>query len=574
VTGTGCTGAWRTDPNSPEHGPGALLYGAVVVTYSDNGANGLAPATGEASVRLNPKLQQAEHAIQREGVTVIEDAEASGGSAIESLGAGDFITFDPVNFSGITGAVVRASGAGTVDLRWGAADAEPFASATIPAGAGWQDVSIEFTAPEGTGALFLTSDTDLDLDSITMVGDGVADVTAPTVTHTLAPASPGGVGGVYTDPVRFSVQAVDNGALQSVQYSVDGGTTWQNLSANQQYGVTFSESGDYEVTYRATDTGGNISEVGTASFTIDLEATEISKGRVAGDNRFDTAVKISQQSYPESAPVVYIANGTNYPDALSAGPAAAFEGGPLLLVAPDSIPGGVEAEIARLNPARIVVVGGTPSVDEAVYEQLGGMADEITRLAGADRYETSRLVADYAFGEAGADMAYIATGTKFPDALAAGGAAGAHDAPVILVDGGAFDLDAATETLLDELGTTDTRVLGDLNSVSEGIFEDVNAVTTAVRLAGANRYETARAINSDAFESAERAFLATGLNFPDALAGSAWAGSEGAPLMTVRTDCVPQGVLDDLHALGVAEVILLGGTPSLSESVFALTPCA
>ncbi len=573
VAGTGCTGAWRTDPNSPEHGPGALLYGAVVVTYSDNGANGLAPALGEASIRLNPKLQQAEHAIQREGVTVVEDAAASGGSAVEGLGAGDFVTFDPVNFSGITGAVVRASGAGTVDLRWGAADAEPFASATI-AGDSWQDVSIEFTPPEGTGALFLTSDTDLDLDSITMVGDGVADVTAPTVTHTLAPATPDAVGGVYNEPVRFSVQAVDNGAIQTVQYSVDGGVTWLNLSPNQQYGVTLSTSGDYEVLYRATDSGGNVSEAGTASFTIDLEATDISKGRIAGENRFDTAVKISQQSYPESAPVVYIANGSDYPDALSAGPAAAFEGGPLLLVTPGAIPGGVAAELERLNPARIVVVGGTPSVDDTVYAQLEGLADEVVRLAGSDRYETSRLVADYAFGESGASMVYIATGTKFPDALAAGGAAGAHDAPVILVSGGAFDLDAATQTLLADLGATDARVLGDTNSVSEGIFEDVDNITTAVRLAGANRYETARAINTDAFDSADRAFLATGLNFPDALAGSAWAGASSAPLWTVLGDCVPQGVLDDLQALGVSEVILLGGTPSLSESVFALTPCA
>jgi len=311
------------------------------------------------------------------------------------------------------------------------------------------------------------------------------------------------------------------------------------------------------------------------SFTIDLNAEEhISKGRIAGQDRFDTAVKISQQSYPDTAPVVYIANGMMYPDALAAGPAAAHEGGPLLLVSPNSMPDHVAAEIARLDPAKIVVVGGIPSVDNYVFGQLQGLADEVVRLNGADRFETSRLVAEHAFGEAGASMAYIATGGKFPDALAAGGAAGAKDAPVILVDGGAFDLDAATSALLVDLGVTDSRVLGDLNSVSEGVFEDIDGVTTAVRLGGTDRFETARAINADAFESAERAFLATGLNFPDALAGSAWAGADSAPLFTVRTECVPQGVLDDLEALGVTQVILLGGTPSLSAEVFALTPCA
>jgi len=105
-----------------------------------------------------------------------------------------------------------------------------------------------------------------------MVGAGVADVAAPTVDHTLAPAAPTGVGGVYNEPVRFAVQASDNGALASVQYSRDAGATWSNLAANQQYGVTFSQNGSYDIVYRATDTGGNVSELGSVSFTIDLTA--------------------------------------------------------------------------------------------------------------------------------------------------------------------------------------------------------------------------------------------------------------------------------------------------------------
>ncbi|MBM3714548.1 MAG: PKD domain-containing protein, partial [Actinobacteria bacterium] len=272
VSGTGCTGVFRTDPNSPEHGPGALLYGAVVVTYTDRGANGLPAATGEATLRLNPKEQQAEHAIRRQGVVNYADATASGGNAVRGLGAGDFLAFDPVSFAGIDGAVIRANGAGEVQLRWGAADAEPFATAAIPAGQGWQDVEIAFDAPEGTGALYVTSGDELALDALTMVGDGVGDVTAPTVAHTLAPAAPTGVGGVYNEPVRFSVQAADNGTLASVQYSRDNGATWSNLAAGEQYGVTFSENGTYDIRYRATDTGGNVSELGSATFTIDLDA--------------------------------------------------------------------------------------------------------------------------------------------------------------------------------------------------------------------------------------------------------------------------------------------------------------
>jgi len=72
--------------------------------------------------------------------------------------------------------------------------------------------------------------------------------------------------------VRFAVQAADNGTLASVQYSRDNGATWITLAANQQYGVTFDQDGVYDIRYRATDTGGNVSELGSVSFTIDLDA--------------------------------------------------------------------------------------------------------------------------------------------------------------------------------------------------------------------------------------------------------------------------------------------------------------
>ncbi|NYF09532.1 putative cell wall-binding protein [Leifsonia sp. AK011] len=347
-------------------------------------------------------------------------------------------------------------------------------------------------------------------------------------------------------------------------------TTLVDSSGNSRNGTIVAGTGSSGTATTATDAA-------TPDRFWTLTAVEEPTGpavdRVAGDDRFETAVKISQQSYPDTAPVVYVANGRDYPDALSAGPAAAFQGGPLLLVTPGGIPETVAAEIARLSPAKIVVVGGEPSVSASVYTQLTAMTDSITRLGGADRYETSRMLAEYAFGDSGASLAYIATGTKFPDALAAGGAAGAQDAPVILVNGSTGDLGTATADLLGDLGVTDTRVLGDVNSISDDMFYDIDQLTNAVRLAGSNRYETARAINADAFDTAEHAFLSTGANFPDALAGSAWAGKSGSPLYTVYPDCVPQGVLDDLDALGVTGVTLLGGLPSLSASVESLTAC-
>lgn len=276
VQGTGCRGAWLTPVNAPEHGPTSKLYGAVVVRYTDAGANGLPAATGEATVHLNPFLQQAEHATERSGVTVYADESASASSAIRGLGAGDFLRYSPVSFAGITGVSVVANGGGQVQMRWGAADAEPFAVADIPAGAGWKTVEVPLpTVPDGSGDLFVTSGNDLALDALTFQGAGVADVTAPVVSHTLTPGAPTGVGGVYNVPVSLGIAAQDVGQLASVQYSLDAGATWTTIRAvNGAYTVPFPADGTYAVTYRATDTGGNVSELGSAAFTIDLDAPD------------------------------------------------------------------------------------------------------------------------------------------------------------------------------------------------------------------------------------------------------------------------------------------------------------
>ena len=408
-------------------------------------------------------------------------------------------------------------------------------------------------AGTGTGGTTIATDVQTPDRFWTLTAVEEADTTAPTVTSSVSGRT-----------VTLTAEDAESG-VASIEYQLPGSSTWVAYTAPFMVPGTDAAT----VSYRATDVAGNVSDVDTVDVAADPDGIEVD--RVAGANRYEGAVNISQAAYPDTAPVVYVANGENYPDALSAGPAAAHEGGPLLLVQPNSLPAVVAAEIQRLDPAKIVVVGGISSVTEGTFNDLDALTDEIVRISGANRYEASRNVAEYAFGDA--DVVYVATGDKFPDALAAGGAAGALDAPVVLVNGAAATLDAATSTLLDDLGATETRVLGGEASVSAGVFADLNAATDATRLGGANRYEAARAINADAFDSADRAFIATGLNFPDALAGSAWAAAAGSPLFVVPGTCVTSGVLADLDGLGVTHVTLLGGEASLSPNVFSLTSC-
>ncbi|QJU54967.1 hypothetical protein HL652_15970 [Herbiconiux sp. SALV-R1] len=296
-----------------------------------------------------------------------------------------------------------------------------------------------------------------------------------------------------------------------------------------------------------------------------------STDRISGENRYATSVAASQAGFPGGAATVYVASGETYPDALSAAPAAAQADAPILLTAAAALPADVAAEIERLAPENVVIVGGPNSVSAGVEEQLAGLAD-VTRIDGADRFETSRKVAETAF-PSGAPVAVVAAGANFADALSAGAAIDG-EGPVVLVNGTAGSLNDATEALLKGLDSAEISVVGGEKSVSKGIFGEVGAITKAVRLGGVDRYESSRLINGHFFESANRVFLATGESFPDALSGSGLAPKVDAPLFTVPGTCVPADTLAQITALGATQVTLLGGDLTLSPAVAELTACA
>jgi YVTN family beta-propeller protein len=362
----------------------------------------------------------------------------------------------------------------------------------------------------------------------------------------------------------------DGSTLYAIQYDAvgdDDGVTRIDLASGTQNHVAMASP--FRIAAMPTGNGLLVSQ-----FDLEMWLVADPVVRLSGSNRYGTAVEISQEGFPGGSDVVYVATGLSFPDALAGGPGAAQLGGPVLLTDPVTLPAAVRAEVVRLDPDRIVVVGGTAQVSAAIMADLNTIAPT-DRIAGADRFATSRQIAIDAFGLAsggnGATDVYVATGLNFPDALAAGAAGAALDRPVILVNGGLPTVDQATLDTLDDLGAVNIFVVGGSSVVSDGIVTQLGAA----RLAGSDRYSTAVAINQEAFgaDSARRAIIATGLTFPDALAASALAGKIKAPLFLAQTNCVPASVLTELTTIGVSQVTLVGGTGPLTQSVFDLTPC-
>ncbi|WP_431277139.1 cell wall-binding repeat-containing protein [Leifsonia poae] len=307
--------------------------------------------------------------------------------------------------------------------------------------------------------------------------------------------------------------------------------------------------------------------------------------RLFGADRFTGSASFAAGNYAAPVGCVYIANGLNFPDALSAAPAAGKCGGPLMLVSPHAISDAVKAQLTALQPKKIYVVGGAASVGDDVLAQLQAYTPtpaDVTRNGGADRYEASRNIAEAMFGTgAGATthIAFLANGANFPDALSAGPVASKLGAPVILVPGISPHLDAATKATLTAMGITTTYVAGGPASVSDGILTDLGtAGFSPTRLSGADRYSASAAINNQFFGAGSSVpmFLASGLNFPDALAGASLAAHQGAALELMPgadATCVPQSVAQSIYAIGSSQVTILGGPGTLNSNADILLGC-
>ncbi len=330
--------------------------------------------------------------------------------------------------------------------------------------------------------------------------------------------------------------------------------------------------------------------------------------RLAGPTRYETAVAISQAKVPNAggAAVIYLASGEGYPDALAGGPlAAGANDRVLLLVTANSIPTTVDVEIKRLDSAatKYVVLGGPGTISATVFNHLDtyeGVAP--VRIAGADRYETAALISQHLTGALAGGSAvvepppsggtptattgvnysvFLASGEVYPDALSGGALAAATSgtSPILLTQAGTLPAATATELARLDAGdnaVTSLRVLGGPGSVSAAVVSAVDAQLASLtaaemesaRLGGKDRYETS-ALIAGRFSSASKVYIASGENYPDALAGVPLAAVLDVPVLLVRKGAVDSTVCAAIRTLAPTTVAAFGGTGSISDATLA-----
>jgi putative cell wall-binding protein len=300
---------------------------------------------------------------------------------------------------------------------------------------------------------------------------------------------------------------------------------------------------------------------GTGSLAAAVTVATVSNkavNRLSGADRFATAVAISAAEFPtaHTAGAVVLARSDDYPDALVGTTLAAARTAPLLFSSGGSLPLQTQTEIQRVLPAggTVYLLGGTSAIPASVAATLSSLSYLVVRYAGADRYGTALAVAD-ALGDPSTVL--LATGTNFPDALAAGPAA-AHAGGIVLLTAG---------TVLP--ATVSAYLVAHPGKVYAIGGPAIIADPPATSVVGSDRYATAVAVASRFFTVPTAVGVASGVTFADALAGGPLLAHAGGPLLLSDPNALSASTSGYLttNKATLPLTWLFGGTNAVSSSV-------
>lgn len=159
-----------------------------------------------------------------------------------------------------------------------------------------------------------------------------------------------------------------------------------------------------------------------------LDIMKIGHERIAGNDRYDTSLKVAQIIGNDKG--IVLASGENFADALSIAPIAAVKEMPILLTSKNNLPQGAKQYIQN-STQKCYIVGGVGVISNSTTDYI----TDYKRLGGMDRYETNQKIIDEFSSDINFSSIYVSSGEGFADALSGSAAAAKTNSPLILTNG-------------------------------------------------------------------------------------------------------------------------------------------
>ncbi|MDK2562986.1 family 10 glycosylhydrolase [Romboutsia sedimentorum] len=292
----------------------------------------------------------------------------------------------------------------------------------------------------------------------------------------------------------------------------------------------------------------------------ELYFSNIAIRNLRGNERYDTAVEVSKEGWKNGSESVVLTNGNSVVDGVTATPLATSKDAPILLTEKGKIPEATKAELKRLNPKNIVVIGGTTVVDENALKELNTIlpSAQVKRIGGIDRYETSLLIAKEIASPI--NKVYVTGGYGEADSLSIASKAGEEKQPIILSEKESINND--TYNWLKTKNLQDAYFIGGSQVLSDKVIEKINSLTSNNvsnnRVFGENRQETnAKVIEKFYTDSKYSSVLVTKSDpLVDALTAGPLAAKLKSPIVILGNKVSPlqNSVLDKKNTTLVYQV--------------------
>lgn len=309
--------------------------------------------------------------------------------------------------------------------------------------------------------------------------------------------------------------------------------------------------------------------------TVDFPESSVSI--YAGSTLFETAVIQSSTAFPNGSVKAILVGEGGWPDALSATGLAGLLDCPILFSQSSQMPACTMNELTRLNVKDIIVIGGPNVVSDSVLAQLEEMGILWSRVWGQSAYDTQMAVFTEWFDQWDSDLAIVATGTDFVDALSTSPIAFAKRAPVFLVDS-THNLSNGQKIALSRLATKgalrDVLLVGGRNVISDFTVGFLDGISTyaggsLVHLWGDTLYDTSVAVANWSVKSRilswnNVAFASAGSPY-DALSGAVLQAKSGSVLLLVGDNRSSTIEAAKANRNLISRIRFFGGTSVISE---------